>query len=127
VTTHVHHLKYRGSPFYFLDKTLDYSKREAVTGANHESRYRRGPILVDGRSRYWNCGRCRGPAELARPESPWTVVAKQCLSEVKQRGLARWFSDHRWLAVLRPPHFYLHPPRLHYCYYWDLAAAPRCR
>jgi hypothetical protein len=31
VTTHVHHLKYRGTPFYFLDKTLDYSKREAVT------------------------------------------------------------------------------------------------
>jgi hypothetical protein len=36
------------------------------------------------------------------------------------------FSDHRWLAVLRP-RFYLHPPHLHYCYYWDLAAAPRCR
>jgi hypothetical protein len=31
VTTHVHHLKYGGTPFYFLDKTLDYSKREAVT------------------------------------------------------------------------------------------------
>jgi hypothetical protein len=38
-------------------------------------------------------------------------------------GLVR-LSDHRRLALVVPPHGYPHLPRLHHCYYWDLAAAP---
>jgi hypothetical protein len=60
------------------------ASRRTQTGANDESRYRRGTILVDGRFRYGNCGRRRGLAELARPVS---LIEQNLGRSAKARGV----------------------------------------
>jgi hypothetical protein len=60
------------------------ASRRTQTGANDESRYRRGTILVDGRFRYGNRGRRRGLAELARPVS---LIEQNLGRSAKARGV----------------------------------------